>query len=129
MAPNLHHAPPTVALPVTVVGRGLPITDDLQAFARRRLAFAAGRFSSKVREATVWLDDLNGPRQGVDKRCRIVLRLAPAGAVTVTAQATNEYAAIAEAARRAGAVLNRQGKRSWAIRRGRWAARQTAPWQ
>lgn len=43
--------------------------------ARRRFEFALGRFAGRVRSLTVRVADLNGPRGGVDKQCRVAIRL------------------------------------------------------
>jgi hypothetical protein len=40
---------------------------------RRRLGFAVGRLSGHVTSVRVWLEDVNGPRGGVDKRCALEL--------------------------------------------------------
>jgi putative sigma-54 modulation protein len=37
----------------------------------RRFAFALGRFHGRVRSVTIRLTDVNGPRGGVDKQCRV----------------------------------------------------------
>lgn len=42
---------------------------------RRRFAFALGRFDGRVRSVTVRLTDVNGPRGGVDKQCRVTAHL------------------------------------------------------
>ena len=49
----------------------------------RRLQFALGRFDGRISQVTVGLADLNGPRGGTDKQCRLVVRLAPSGKVTI----------------------------------------------
>ena len=45
------------------------LSPSLAPLARRRLEFALGRFSARVRSLTVRLADLNAPRGGVDKHC------------------------------------------------------------
>jgi hypothetical protein len=45
--------------------------DGLGELVNRRAAVALGRFSSHVTSVTVRLEDLNGPRGGVDKRCSL----------------------------------------------------------
>ena len=49
----------------------------------RRLDFALGRFGGRISQVTVGLEDLNGPRGGADKRCRLAVRLVPSGKVTI----------------------------------------------
>jgi len=62
-----------------VLAIGFPINDRLRAVVERRLTYALSRFASRLRRVVVRLDDQNGPRGGVDKRCRIeaVLRDGP----------------------------------------------------
>jgi hypothetical protein len=104
---------------VHVVTRGLPAGEKLLAFTQRRFAYSLGRFGARLRDAHVWLEDVNGLRHGVDKRCRIELRLRPRGRVTVTAEAANEYAAVTRAVKRCAVVLDRSNKRRWMSRHQR----------
>lgn len=50
---------------------------------RTRLEFALGRFTGRVRSLRVTLKDLNGPRGGLDKHCRIAIRLDRQGRLIV----------------------------------------------
>ena len=43
----------------------------LEEYLERRLRFAIGRFEDRVTAVRVWLEDVNGPRGGIDKRCAI----------------------------------------------------------
>ena len=80
----------------------------------------------KLREVYVWMEDLNGPRGGVDHRCRIDLRLKPRGRLTATADATNGHDAGAQAAKRAAMLLDRTYKRRWMARHRRLTRRNVA---
>jgi putative sigma-54 modulation protein len=44
---------------------------DLRDHIERRLRFGLGRYGGEVRDVRFRLEDVNGPRQGVDKRCTI----------------------------------------------------------
>jgi putative sigma-54 modulation protein len=77
----------------------------------RRLRFAFHRFDEKISLVTVELADLNGPRGGVDKQCRLVVRLLPAGRVIIEETHADVSAAIALAADRAGWAVSRQLRR------------------
>ncbi len=112
-------APSRGTLPVSVVGRDGGVSGELHHFAHRRLSTALGHFAARVRDVDVWLEDVNGPRRGVDKRCRISLRLKSGGQATATAHAANEFAALARAAERAGAILTRRTTRTWMGRQRR----------
>ena len=48
---------------------------ELTAHVERRLRFALTRFSGRIGRVNVFLTDQNGPRGGIDKTCRIVVRL------------------------------------------------------
>jgi hypothetical protein len=93
---------------VQLRGQGTELSVALRAHAERCLEFALRRFARRVDRVTVWLEDVNGPRGGVDKRCRIVVRLRPNGAAFVAKSATDAYVAISRAAGRAGAVVARK---------------------
>jgi hypothetical protein len=123
---TVHPAASPIAFPLQVVVRGVPTGERLRDFAHRRFAYALGRFGARLRDADVWLEDVNGPRRGVDKHCRIELRLRPRGRVTVTAEAENEYAAVTRAVKRCAAVLDRSNKRRWMSRSQRGKRRTKA---
>jgi hypothetical protein len=63
------------------------------------------------------LEDVNGPRGGVDTRCRIGVRFRPRGSITVSTLAVNEYVATAEAATRARELVDRRLKKLRSRRR------------
>jgi hypothetical protein len=55
----------------------------LCAHVERRLHFALGRLKTQIDQVTVKLGDINGPRGGVDKFCRIVVRCPGSAPVVV----------------------------------------------
>ena len=82
-------------------GSTLPISEALERHIARRLEFALRKFADKLGPVVVRLVDLNGPKGGIDKRCRIAARLA-SGAPSVVVESTDAdvYAAISRAAAR-----------------------------
>jgi len=46
---------------------------ELRAHVERRSSFALGRFADELIDVAVVLEDLNGPRDGGDKRCLVQL--------------------------------------------------------
>lgn len=60
----------------------------------RRLRFALSRFADRVDRVTVRLADLNGPRGGVDKQCRIIVKVRAAGEVVIEDAASDVETAI-----------------------------------
>lgn len=49
----------------------LDIDSKLEAYLERRLRFSLGRFDDVVRQIEVTLSDINGPKGGDDKLCRM----------------------------------------------------------
>ncbi len=84
-----------------------------------RVRFVFRRLSQLIPRATVQLSDLNGPRGGVDKRCRVHLQTDGNGAVVVEAVAADWRSAIDQALARAARFLLRRGGRGQAVRRKR----------
>ncbi|MBL8460011.1 HPF/RaiA family ribosome-associated protein [Zoogloea sp.] len=60
---------------VQIKARGLPAAKNLRNHASRRIRAALGRFGHAVQSVTVRLSDINGPRGGADKLCRIVIQM------------------------------------------------------
>ncbi len=98
-------------------GRNLPLTAPLEHLVRRRLDFALGRHASEIRRVDVKLLDVNGPRGGIDKQCRVEVVFSHGG--TVSAQGRDERVrnAIDQAAHRAGRRVNRKLERGASPRR------------
>ena len=42
---------------------------------QRRFGFALGRFDGRIHSITVRIIDINGPRGGIDKQCRVTVRM------------------------------------------------------
>jgi ribosome-associated translation inhibitor RaiA len=84
-----------------------------------RIRLALTRFAPLVRGLSATVSDENGSRGGVDKKCRLVVRL-HAGTVVVNEQAGAVIAAVAQAAERAARAVARVHHRAV-------DARQTVP--
>ena len=102
---------------VEIRGQGIQLSERLSGQTRTRLHFALGRFSPQIESVIVRYTDLNGPRGGVDKRCRIIIRAHRLG--TIIAEATGEAldGALAQASDRAGRALIRARRRARIIER------------
>jgi hypothetical protein len=85
----------------------------------QRLRFALRRLSWLVPRVRVQLADINGPRGGVDKRCRLELKTDRRGSVVVTAVSRDWRSAIDEALHRAARTVLRS------LRRGQPALQRT----
>jgi putative sigma-54 modulation protein len=85
----------------------------------RRLQFALGRFDRRIVQVTLVLADVNGPRGGDDKQCRLLVRLAHSGKVTIEERQANVSFAVALAADRAGRAVSRRLNRRRSARHHR----------
>ena len=92
------------------------LTDALRDHTERRLRFALARVSDRVGRITVRLFDINGPRGGNDKRCRIQVMLNGLAAVVIEDTEPNLYLAIDRATDRAGRNVMRRLARHGARR-------------
>ena len=100
-----------------IVDRSGILTGELREFVERRLLFALSRFESRIQRTTVVVADANGPRGGIDKSCRITVKLRRAGDVTITDQDVEVGSCIARAADRVGRAVARAIERTRRIDR------------
>ena len=80
--------------------RKITLPQTLRDHVERRLNFALGRFGNRIDRVTVWLEDLNGPRGGIDKCCRIEACLPRSGKLQVEVTDAEIEPAVARAADR-----------------------------
>lgn len=100
---------------------------DLTDHVDRRLHFALSRFSSRIARVSVFLEDVNGPRGGVDKACRIVVRLRRGADVVASVEDVEWVAAIDRATTRVGHSVAREVARMRTARTPPWMARVQEP--
>ncbi|MBA4066598.1 MAG: 30S ribosomal protein S30 [Isosphaera sp.] len=93
---------------LNIHGHGLVVDAAARERAGRRLGFALGRFGDRVGQVAVHLSDVNGPRGGVDKRCRVVVELPGHGPVVVEEADADLDALIDRAADRVGRAVVRR---------------------
>lgn len=91
--------------------RGLEVPDVVREAIGRRIHFALGRFGGRLRSAAALVVDENGPRGGIDKRCRVELRLRDGGSLIVERSGERVLATIDEALDRAARSLVRHLER------------------
>lgn len=88
-------------------GVNFDLADDLKHHIERRLGYALSRFADRIDRLSVHLADINGPRGGIDKRCRIAVNLVPRGAVMVEGTGDNPFTLISDSAKRARRSVRR----------------------
>jgi ribosome-associated translation inhibitor RaiA len=92
-------------------------SDALGETVERRIADALGRLAHRIRDVSVWIADINGPRGGHDKSCRIQVRLAHGPALVVDHVSADPYTAASGAVDRAGRAVQRRIDRKRDLRR------------
>lgn len=90
---------------------------DTQSHAILRMWHALGRFCDQILWVRWKVEDLNGPRQGLHRRCRIIARMRTGASIVVSATDSDDFEAIslaAECVQRAVArELERRQDFSW----------------
>ncbi len=77
--------------------RGIADKRAMSEHVRRRLGFAIGRFAGALRWVKVRVEDVNGPRGGVDKRCVVSASGEGFEERVVEVRDVNAYAAVDQA--------------------------------
>ena len=112
---------------IDIKARGFRLTEGLRNQAERRVRFALGATSGRVRSVVMRLADENGPRGGLDKRCTIRANLPGAPPVIIEQQEADLYVAIDRAADRVGRAVSRRLERAFASRRDATSAAGGSP--
>jgi hypothetical protein len=87
--------------------RGVKMTAEAQERIERSVRAALDRFERRIKTVTIGLTDLNGPRGGVDKRCRVEVALEPSRVVFVQEDGQDLVATVHAAADRVGFAVAR----------------------
>ncbi|PKO90913.1 MAG: 30S ribosomal protein S30 [Betaproteobacteria bacterium HGW-Betaproteobacteria-10] len=96
---------------INIQASGFELTEGLRQHTERRLSFALGWANRDVRKIAVRLFDVNGPRGGEDKCCRIQVTLPKMQDVVIEDTEANIYVAIDRAADRAERSVGRRLER------------------
>lgn len=98
---------PIARMEIAFVDRQHLLDRDTRQFAERRLLYALARFDDRITRVLVTVEDVNGPRGGVDKASRITVRLRRLEEVTVRGQHESLHACLARSAQRVGHAVSR----------------------
>ena len=104
-----------------MTGNNIAISNALSSYTERRLRLFAGKAVKAFHEVEVRLGDVNGPRGGVDKECKIRVVLHKAGVVFVRATGDDAYATVDKAASRLKLAVARRIGRNRSMRRNVFA--------
>ena len=84
------------------------IPADLPRYIERKLRRSLDRFGHRIESVVIFLRDVNGPRGGVDKACRVLVKARGCGAAVAWVVDPNWYAAIDRATARVGMIVSRE---------------------
>jgi len=93
------------------------VDDTVRDRIERRLRFRFNRFSSRILRVNVRISDLNGPRGGADKVCKLDIRLRPTGGLFVEDVDDDVLVAADRASERAARSIARAIKRRQSFER------------
>lgn len=86
---------------IEVRSSNVPMSESLEGHVWRKVELASRRFEDRIERVVVRLTDLNGPKGGPDKRCRIAARLwTSAPGIVVEAIDEDAYVAVSQATAR-----------------------------
>lgn len=87
--------------------RPFELTRALEAHVRRKLKLAFSRVAPQLAEVSVDLSDINGPRGGEDKQCKLQFSVPGMGLVVIKDTKADLYHAVDSAAQRARHAIAR----------------------
>ena len=97
--------------PAHIRAVGAPIEVQDRAYLRRKLGMKLGKFARAIERVSVRIKDVNGPRGGIDKLCRIKVVLSGLPSVVVEEQHASLQAAMDRALRRTETAVRRSVQR------------------
>jgi putative sigma-54 modulation protein len=84
------------------------IPADLPRYIERKLKRSLDRLGDRITKVVVFLRDVNGPRGGVDKACRVLVKARGCIAAVALVVDPNWYAAVDRATSRVGLIVSRE---------------------
>ncbi|MFT3768407.1 MAG: HPF/RaiA family ribosome-associated protein [Minicystis sp.] len=92
---------------IEVRSRDAEMPEEIRAHAAGKLQLALARFGDRIASIKISLADVNGPKGGVDKTCRVLVHGREAWSVVVSEQDADPYALIERAGDRVGQAVRR----------------------
>lgn len=93
------------------ISHSLNASEGLREHIDRRLGYALGRFGERISRVSVHISDENGPRGGVDTRCKMHVTLRPHGTLHIEQDDSNAETAVEVASMRLGQAIRRELER------------------
>ncbi|EAR07664.1 HPF/RaiA family ribosome-associated protein [Reinekea blandensis] len=93
---------------IEIRSKNIDMTPSLRDYVRRRLSFALGARAGQIQRVQVMLSDINGPKGGNDKHCRILVNVPYIKDVVIEDCQTELKGAIDRAAARTSRTLTKR---------------------
>jgi hypothetical protein len=81
-------------IPANLRTSGVSLSKESRALIRRRLRRRLGKYARSIERVSVRVTDVNGPRGGVDRRCRVKVVLSGLPSVVVEGQSASLETAV-----------------------------------
>ena len=99
--------------------RGMRVFPSVMKSLERKAQQAFDRFEQSLADVRMMLQDVNGPKGGTDKLCRVMVAVPHGRDIIVETRGDNILSVAAEAIEKAAYVLGRQHDRRISSRHGR----------
>ena len=93
---------------VHIQSRHFSLAAALSKYVKTKLQVMMGRYGAKIISLNVRLFDINGPKGGEDKCCKIIVKINGTSSIVVQETAADLYDAINTCSRRARRAVKRQ---------------------
>ncbi len=93
---------------VHIQSRHFSLSAALNKYVKTKLQVMLGRYEAKIISLNVSLFDINGPKGGEDKCCKIIVKINGTSSIVVQETAADLYDAINTCSRRARRAVKRQ---------------------
>ena len=93
---------------VNIQSRHFSLSAALSKYVKSKIQIMLSRYESKIISINVSLFDINGPKGGEDKCCKIIIKINGASSIVIQETAEDLYDAINTCSRRARRAVKRQ---------------------
>jgi ribosomal subunit interface protein len=93
---------------VEISGQNMHVNEEMKSHVERQMEYALGQFETWISSVKVHLEDVNGPRHGVDKQCRVLVSIKSGRTIKVEDADVEMAIAVNRAADRLGQAVSRE---------------------
>ena len=103
---------------IDIQTNGFELTEALSAFTKKQVRKALKTRVDHILSAQIGLSDINGPRGGIDKCCRLRVQIPGTSSIVISDTSEDMYTAISRATSRASTSVGRRLARLRGQKRG-----------